>query len=562
MTALAFHLLPNTTSQEWVDWASKGAPWTKVADAESIARVKANGSRCYWRPYLGGDDGAVPDANAWAKRVIDSVHYTGGVWPDACGFRNEMPANAAQGLNYATYRDRLREAGYTGLVVLGSFSVGTPDWPEWSPMLDAIPGDPPDAIECHEYWADHMGDNAPWYELRHVEAIRRGLIHPETKLFIGECGRDSPPGASPGGWQGVISPERQAANLAAYLAACAPSVQAAFVFADGAGGQWARYATRGTAAEAAIRRTWQGGPAVLQGIDTSNWQPDTDWRLVRQAGNAFAFVLATDGTGFVSPTFARDWQAAKDAGLARGAYHFARVGGDAAGQARRFLAAVGPLGRGDRLWLDMEDPAAPGDVSAWSRAWFAVVDAALGTPAGVYLNRDFIADRGMTRANVGDRELWLAYPDSPGYPGPIGDWGAPTFWQGPTGAVAGVSGPVDLDQTTLSPDGLAAGGYQGGGPVSDVTTRAKANYELLGVGMNPATALSQAYIAWYAMWEAAGKPDASNKGPAIHPEDGDGSDAYLALDDGSIMHAAAASGWHVSAAEYREQRAIRQRFGW
>jgi lysozyme len=61
----------------------------------------------------------------------------------------------------------------------------------------------------------------------------------------------------------------------------------------------------------------------VQGIDVSNWQGDIDWDKVRGAGTQFAFIKATEGGDYLDPKFAQNWQAAKRAGIPRGAYHMA-----------------------------------------------------------------------------------------------------------------------------------------------------------------------------------------------------------------------------------------------
>ena len=60
----------------------------------------------------------------------------------------------------------------------------------------------------------------------------------------------------------------------------------------------------------------------IQGIDVSYWQGDIDWQKVRDAGVQFAFIKATEGGDHIDPKFLDNWQAAKRAGVARGAYHF------------------------------------------------------------------------------------------------------------------------------------------------------------------------------------------------------------------------------------------------
>lgn len=245
MTAPAcFHALPGSTSEAFVRQIATGAPWVKLCDADRIGLARSLGCKVFYRPYLGGDGGAVPEAHAWARLVIDSIHYTGGVWPDVVGFRNEMPATETTALDYLAYRRDLRDAGFPGLVALGSFSTGTPDFApgtqggNWDLLAKGLLGQRPDCLELHEYWADAVNADpqaGQWHDLRHLRAIRAGAIPSDLPLFIGEAGRDSPPGSPPGGWQGVIPAEQQAANIRAYLAACAPSVHAVFIFADGTG---------------------------------------------------------------------------------------------------------------------------------------------------------------------------------------------------------------------------------------------------------------------------------------------------------------------------------------
>ncbi|HEX8076021.1 MAG TPA: GH25 family lysozyme, partial [Thermoleophilaceae bacterium] len=101
---------------------------------------------------------------------------------------------------------------------------------------------------------------------------------------------------------------------------------------------------------------------VLHGPDVSMHQGDIDWKKVKASGCEFAFVKATEGQDFVDPTFGPGrWKAMRQAGLVRGAYHFARPSpgsNDPAGEAGDFHAAVrhaGGLHDGDLpLVLDLE----------------------------------------------------------------------------------------------------------------------------------------------------------------------------------------------------------------
>lgn len=70
-----------------------------------------------------------------------------------------------------------------------------------------------------------------------------------------------------------------------------------------------------------------GLPTLLQagtpGIDVSSWQGHIDWASVAAAGVKFAYIKATEATSYVDPQFATNYAGAADAGLIRGAYHFA-----------------------------------------------------------------------------------------------------------------------------------------------------------------------------------------------------------------------------------------------
>ena len=61
---------------------------------------------------------------------------------------------------------------------------------------------------------------------------------------------------------------------------------------------------------------------AIHGIDVSKYQGDIDWAQVKASGVKFAYIKATEGGDFVDPKFQQNWNAAKAAGMHRGAYHF------------------------------------------------------------------------------------------------------------------------------------------------------------------------------------------------------------------------------------------------
>ena len=61
---------------------------------------------------------------------------------------------------------------------------------------------------------------------------------------------------------------------------------------------------------------------AIHGIDVSKYQGDVDWSAVANSGVKFAWIKATEGGDHVDAKFQANWDAAKAAGVARGAYHF------------------------------------------------------------------------------------------------------------------------------------------------------------------------------------------------------------------------------------------------
>jgi GH25 family lysozyme M1 (1,4-beta-N-acetylmuramidase) len=69
--------------------------------------------------------------------------------------------------------------------------------------------------------------------------------------------------------------------------------------------------------------TDMGTMAVVAGIDVSGWQGNVDWNYWWNQGKRFAYVKATEGTGYKNPYFAQQYNGSYNVGMIRGAYHFA-----------------------------------------------------------------------------------------------------------------------------------------------------------------------------------------------------------------------------------------------
>src|SRR5207237_933929 len=120
----------------------------------------------------------------------------------------------------------------------------------------------------------------------------------------------------------------------------------------------------------------------VRGIDVSRWKGSIAWSRVAHGGYRFAFAEATNGFT-ADPTYARNHGGAKAAGLAFGAFHFARPAGstpravvaNAIAQANRFVS-VAQSQTGELapvLDLERNGGLAPPSLRAWTAAWLGEV---------------------------------------------------------------------------------------------------------------------------------------------------------------------------------------------
>ena len=77
----------------------------------------------------------------------------------------------------------------------------------------------------------------------------------------------------------------------------------------------------------------------VKGVDVSSYQGEIDW-LILQKDLQFAFMKATEGSGFIDPYFKKNWKAANETTLRVGAYHFFSFDSKGATQADNFIKAV------------------------------------------------------------------------------------------------------------------------------------------------------------------------------------------------------------------------------
>jgi GH25 family lysozyme M1 (1,4-beta-N-acetylmuramidase) len=206
------------------------------------------------------------------------------------------------------------------------------------------------------------------------------------------------------------------------------------------------------------------------GPDVSGWQHPAgagiNWASVRAAGASFAFVKATEGTGYVSPYYRGDVSAARAQGLYVGAYHFAQPSlplSNAATEANYFANAIGNVtGRGwlpPVLDLEVTGGLSAANVTAWAHTFLQTLQARTGRVPILYSGSWFYRGYMNNPSGFGQYPLWDAlYNNSVSSPGTLfGDWTRTTFWQYTwQRPVPGITGLVDASYFHSSRAALAA----------------------------------------------------------------------------------------------------------
>ncbi len=189
----------------------------------------------------------------------------------------------------------------------------------------------------------------------------------------------------------------------------------------------------------------------VHGIDVSKFQGDIDWSMAKQSGVNFAFIKATEGGDHLDEKFATNWNAAGDADVLRGAYHFYYFCRTASEQANWFIqnvpndpAALPPV-------LDMEwnhqsrncrYRPSPAKVRSEMRIYLGRLTAHYGKRPIIYVTPDFYDENQLGR--IREYNFWLRSVAN--HPREIYRGQPWIFWQySGTGVVPGIEGNVDTN---------------------------------------------------------------------------------------------------------------------
>ena len=184
----------------------------------------------------------------------------------------------------------------------------------------------------------------------------------------------------------------------------------------------------------------------VTGVDVSNHQGNIDWPALAGSNVAFAYIKATEGGDFRDKRFQLNWEAAKRAGLPRGAYHFFTQCRSGAEQAKNFIATVPREHGALPPVIDAEHmgPCSTGQqVSSVIREIATLLDALeahYGRRPVIYTDSEF--DAAFLQSKLGGERFWLRslfWPPS----FRRGQW---VIWQfHNAGTRTGINGPVDLN---------------------------------------------------------------------------------------------------------------------
>ncbi len=181
-------------------------------------------------------------------------------------------------------------------------------------------------------------------------------------------------------------------------------------------------------------------PAGLPGLDVSHYQGTINWTTVKNGGAKFAYMKATEGTTYRDPNFSANYLNSYNAGLVRGAYHFARPDSSSGAAQADYFAAHGGAWSADGQtlpgMLDIEyGPSSTcygvsqANMRTWISSFLNEYHAKTNRWATIYTTTDWWTTcTGNTSAYANNDPLAIARYSSSVGTLPAG-WGFYTFWQ-------------------------------------------------------------------------------------------------------------------------------------
>jgi len=199
------------------------------------------------------------------------------------------------------------------------------------------------------------------------------------------------------------------------------------------------------------------GDALLFGMDVSHFQGEINWDQVKQNEPeiSFVFIKATEGINLVDAHFEKNWLAAGQRGILRGAFHFFKTNKSAKAQADFFINTVKTLEENDlppilNLESDRYSELDKDTLDNYINnvfTWLEAVEKALGVKPVIYAGPDFARDYLTDKRFSGYAMIVVEYDTVSAAPKMWGAWEGKTwtFWQySADHKVNGIADPVNL----------------------------------------------------------------------------------------------------------------------
>lgn len=189
------------------------------------------------------------------------------------------------------------------------------------------------------------------------------------------------------------------------------------------------------------------------GVDVSSYQENVDFAKLKEQGVEFAYIKATEGTTHTDTSFEDKWQAAAEAGVMAGAYHYFSYNASGTEQAQNFIKVVGELEGRLIPAVDMEltteevkNPPEISDVVKGLKAFLAVVEEKYGVKPLIYAQKDYY-DKYLA-ADFADYPRWVRNVFYPIYLDFNENW---AVWQyNDRGELEGYSGEKYIDMNVIN----------------------------------------------------------------------------------------------------------------
>src|SRR5690606_7189105 len=195
----------------------------------------------------------------------------------------------------------------------------------------------------------------------------------------------------------------------------------------------------------------------IQGLDVARYQGSIDFHAARAGGTHFVFIKGTEGKDYIDPNFRQNWNRAREAGVARGVYHFMTWCSLAKDQAAWFIKMVPNDSDALPPVLDLEwnnhskckNKHNRDDVLEKVRVMLAAMEAHTGKVPIIYTDMNFHRD--VLEGEHFDNPFWLrSVAAEPHQRYRNRNW---LFWQWTqTGTMRGVPTEVDRNAFYGSPD--------------------------------------------------------------------------------------------------------------